>query len=133
MKSFLSFAVAAAALFGLSSCCCMFSGVAKNETTPVRKRACGAYDIITEQVYVAGVTDSKGGMSKGGMTQTVQRKVPRYKMVNERVPCKCWRPYCPDHGCCGTTGERTMSMASAQGWSGSPNIGLIPTMKPLAP
>jgi len=126
MKNLLSLAVAVIALLGLSSCC----SFSKAEYRTVRKKACG-YDMIVEEVPVAG---SKGGMSKGGMTQTVERKVPRYKTVKEKVWCnKCWRFYCADKLCCGTTGPKTRTMASAQGHSGSPNIGLLPTMKPLVP
>jgi len=121
MKNLLSLAVAVIALLGLSSCC----SFSKAEYRTVRKRACG-YDTIVEEVLVAG--------SKGGMTQTVERKVPRYKEVKEKVWCNnCWRFYCADKLCCGTTGPKTRVMASAQGHSGSPNIGLIPTMKPLVP
>ena len=105
----------------------MFGGFAKSEFRTKQKRACG-FDTVTEEIPVAG---PKGGMSKAGM-QTIERKVPRYKTVKQRVPCtNCWRLYCPDKTCCGSTGPKTRRMASAQGHSGSPNIGLIPTMKPL--
>jgi hypothetical protein len=128
MKKLLSLALALAATFGLSSCCCMFGGLAKSEYRTVQKRACG-YDTIVEEVGVAG---PKGGMAKDGMTQTVERKVPRYREVKQKVWCNnCWRFYCPDRECCGTTGKKVRRMASAQGHSGSPNIGLIPTMKPM--
>ena len=68
------------------------------------------------------------------MVETIEERVPRYKTVtrNVRIPCsRCTRRYCPKKDCCGTTSESTMRMASAQGSVGSPNIGLIPTMKPL--
>jgi hypothetical protein len=126
MKKLLSLAVTLLALFGLSSCCCMFSSWAPAEYETKKKKLCG-YNTIVEEVPVAG--------TKGGMTQTVERKVPRYKEVKEKVWCNnCWRFYCPDRECCGTTGKKTRVMASAQGHSGgSPNIGLIPTMKPIVP
>ena len=38
----------------------------------------------------------------------------------------------PEKDCCGTTSEAYMKMATAQGPVGSPNIGLIPTMRKLA-
>ena len=94
-----------------------------------QKKLCG-YDIVTEQVNVAGLD------GKGGMVETIEKKVPRYKTVTKRVriPCgTCARYYCPKKDCCGTTSESTMKMASVQGSVGSPNLGLIPTMKPLAP
>ena len=86
------------------------------------------YDIVTEEVVTPG--DAKSG--KGGMVQTIEKKVPRYKTVTKkvRVSCgPCVRFYCPKKDCCGTTSESTMRMASAQGSVGSPNIGLIPTMR----
>ena len=88
------------------------------------------YDIVTEQIVTPG--DAKSG--KGGMVQTVEKKVPRYKTVTYKVRdfCgRCSRFYCPKKDCCGTTSEPTMRMASAQGSVGSPNIGLIPTMREL--
>ncbi len=134
MKNLLPLALAVFTLFGLSSCCCMISGLSKPEYRETQKKV--GYDTIVEEVPVGGSKSAfaKGGMSKGGMTQTVERKVPRYKDVKEKVWCNnCWRFYCPDRACCGTTGKKTRTMASAQGHSGSPNIGLIPTMKPLVP
>ncbi len=88
------------------------------------------YDIVTKEVMTPG--DSKSG--KGGMVQTVEERVPRYKTVTRqvRIPCsQCARYYCPKKDCCGTTSESTMRMASVQGSVGSPNLGLIPTMKVL--
>lgn len=116
-----------------SSCCSMFgAGSAQNagyRTETRQVKTCG-YDIVTKQVVTPG--DSKSG--KGGMVQTIEEKVPRYKTVTKkvRIPCgKCVRYYCTKKDCCGTTSESTMRMASAQGSVGSPNIGLIPTMRPL--
>lgn len=132
MKSILSFVAAAVALFGLSSCCCMFSGPSMAEYRTVKKRACG-HDTIVEHVHTPGVSDPKSGLATAGTTEVIKRKVPRYREVKERIRCdNCWRFYCPDTICCGSTGRRVKTMASAQGWSGSPNIGLIPTMQPLA-
>lgn len=86
-----------------------------------------------EEVPVEGYS-SKGG--KDGMPLMVEKRTPIYKTVTKkvRVPCpRCTRYYCPKKDCCGTTSEQTLRMASAQGWTGAPNIGLIPTMKNLAP
>ena len=117
---------------GFSSCCSMFgipAGNAGYRTETRQVKTCG-YDIVTKEVVVPG--DSKSG--KGGMVQTIEEKVPRYKTVTKkvRIPCgSCTHFYCPKKDCCGTTSEFTMRMASVQGSSGSPNLGLIPTMKPL--
>ncbi len=117
---------------GFSSCCAMF-GVSKQSaghyTEERQVKTCG-YDIVTEQVAVGG--DAKSGM----IYETVEKKVPRYKTVTKkvRIPCpQCVRFYCPVDGCCGTTGEKTIKMATAQPANGAPHIGLIPTMKPIAP
>jgi hypothetical protein len=119
---------------GFSSCCSMFSmqGQYAGYRTETRQvKTCG-YDIVTKQVITPG--DSKSG--KGGMTETIEERVPRYKTVTKKIPISCGtcaRYYCPKKDCCGTTSKETMNLASAQGSVGSPNIGLIPTMKPLAP
>jgi hypothetical protein len=130
-KLFLLLSLAAVSL-SFSSCCSMFgltpqgSGY-RTETKQVK--TC-RYDIVTEEVFTPG--SAKGG--KGGMVQTIEKKVPRYKTVTKkvRIPCgSCVRFYCPKKDCCGTTSESTMRMASVQGSSGSPNLGLIPTMREL--
>ena len=130
MKNLALLATLIAVSLGFSSCCSMFGSsthTSSYRTETRQKRTCG-YDVVTKQV----VTPGYGG--KGGMVETVEEKVPRYKTVTRkvRVPCgRCTRYYCPKKDCCGTTSESTMRMASTQGSSGSPNIGLIPTMKPL--
>jgi hypothetical protein len=124
----------AAISLGFSSCCSMFGNptqTAAYHTETRQVKTCG-YDIVTEQIVTPG--DAKSG--KGGMVQTIEKKVPRYKTVTKktRIPCgRCVRYYCPKKDCCGTTSESTRQMASAQGPVGSPHIGLIPTMKPIAP
>ena len=132
MKKFaLLFSIAALSL-GFSSCCSMFGNpfpTAEYRTVTRQVKTCG-YDIVTEQVVTPG--DAKSG--KGGMVQTIEKKVPRYKTVTKkvRVPCnRCTRYYCPKKDCCGTTSESTLRIASAQGSVGSPNIGLMPTMRVL--
>lgn len=132
MKNLLLLVSLAAVSLGFSSCCSMFGtgGKSAGYRTETRQVKTCSYDIITKQVVTPG--DAKSG--KGGMVQTIEEKVPRYKTVTKkvRIPCnKCTRFYCPKKDCCGTTSESTMRLASAQGSVGSPNIGLIPTMKPL--
>ena len=132
MKNLLLVVSLVAVSLGFSSCCSMFSFHKASYTTETRQVKTCHYDTVTEQVYHAG--DSKSG--KGGMTETIEKKVPRYKTVTKKVKVKCGpcvRFYCPSSGCCGTTSEYTLKMATAQGASGSPHIGLMPSMKPLAP
>lgn len=130
MKNLVLLAALIATSLGFSSCCSMFglSAQSAGYRTETRQVKTCHYDTITEEVFV--------GSGKSGMVQTVEKKVPRYKTVTKkvRIPCgSCTRYYCPKKDCCGTTSEATRQMASAQGSVGSPNIGLIPTMKPIAP
>lgn len=133
MKNLILLATLVAVSLGFSSCCSMFgwpSQTAGYRTETRQVKACG-YDIVTEQVQTS--PGSKGGMAT---FETVEKKVQRYKTVTRkvRIPCgQCTRYYCPKKDCCGSTSESTRLMASAQGSVGSPNIGLIPTMKPIAP
>lgn len=115
---------------GFSSCCSMFgnhTGTAGYRTETRQVKTC-KYDIVTEEV--------RTGSGKDGLVQTVEKKVPRYKTVTKKVKVRCGscvRFYCPKKDCCGTTSERTRKMATVQGGVGSPHIGLVPTMKPIAP
>ncbi len=132
MKNLLLIVSLVAVSLGFSSCCTMFgihSSTAGYRTETRQVKTCH-YDIITEDVWVGGSAKS------GGMYQTVEKKVPRFKTVTKkvRVPCnKCTRFYCPKKDCCGTTSDKLIKLSSAQGSSGSPNLGLVPTMKPIAP
>ena len=116
---------------GFSSCCSMFGSTSGNAgfVTETRQVKTCHYDIVTEEVFTPNAS------GKGGMTQTIEKKVPRYKTitVKKRVPCqRCVRYYCPKKDCCGTTSEAFMKMSTSQGSTGSPHIGLVPTMKKLA-
>lgn len=133
MKNLLLLVSLVAVSLGFSSCCSMFGNhsSAQYRTETRKVKTCG-YDIVTEQVYTGG--DAKSG--KGGMVETVEKKVPRYKTVTKkvRVSCgSCVRFYCPKKDCCGTTSDSFLKMVSLQGGSGSPHMGLVPTMKTLAP
>ena len=49
-----------------------------------------------------------------------------------RIKCPdCTRFYCIEDGCCGSGADGAIRMASMQGGSGSPNVGLIPTMRKI--
>ncbi len=124
----------AAFSLGMSSCCSMFGlgSQSAGYTTETKQVKTCSYDIVTKEVYTPG--SAKGG--KGGMTQTIEEKVPRYKTVTKkkRVSCgPCVRFFCPRKDCCGTTSESLMKMATTQSATGSPHMGMVPTMKPLAP
>jgi len=132
MKNLLLLLSLAAVSLGFSSCCSMFGRTSAQYRTETRQVKTCHYDIVTEQVYVPG--DAKSG--KGGMTQSVDKRVPRYRTVTKkvRVACRpCTRYYCPKNDCCGTTSDYTIKLSSMQGGSGSPHLGLLPTMKVIAP
>lgn len=131
MKNLVLLAALLATSLGFSSCCSMFGRSAQyvGYRTETRQVKTCYYDTVTEDVFVPG--DSKSG----GMVQTIEKKVPRYKTVTKRVPIsgQCVRYYCSLKDHCGTTSQETINLASVQGSVGSPNLGLIPTMKPIAP
>ena len=134
MKNLLTLVSLAAFSLAFSSCCSMFgnhSQTAGYRTETRQVKTC-KYDLVTEQVVVKGGSKS----CKDGLVVTTTKKVPHYKTVTKksRIKCgDCARYYCPKKDCCGTTSESTLNMASTQGSSGSPGIGLLPTMKKLAP
>ncbi len=128
MKNLVLLASLIAVSLGFSSCCSMFGVVGQGAgyRTETRQVKTCHYDIVTKEV--------RTGSGKDGMVQTVEERIPRYKTVTKkvRVPCgPCVRLYCPKKDCCGTTSEYTMRMSSVQGSVGSPNLGLIPTMRVL--
>ena len=127
MKNLLLLASLVAVSLGFSSCCSMFGAPSADYRTVTKQvKTCG-YETVTEVVHTGG---------KGGMTETIEKRVPRYKTVTKKVKVKCGscvRFYCPKKGCCGTSHELFLKMATVQGGTGSPHMGLVPTMKPLAP
>ena len=131
MKKLLSLLTLVALSMGFSSCCSMF-GLGSNSAgyrTETRQVKTCNYDIVTDEIYTANPS------GKGGMTETIEKKVPRYKTVTKkvRVSCgSCVRFYCPKKDCNGTTSESHLKRVTAQGPVGSPNIGLVPTMRKLA-
>ena len=69
---------------GFSSCCSMF-GIGSQSAgyrTETRQVKTCRYDIVTEVVHTPG--SAKSG--KGGMTQTIEKKVPRYKNRDQEDP-----------------------------------------------
>lgn len=133
MKNLALLVSLAAVSLSFSSCCSMFGlkdqhGHYRTETRQVK--TC-KYDIVTEQIVTPAT--SKGGMDT---VEVIEKKVPRYKTVTKKVRVSggsCVRLYCPTKDACGTTSDATRKLSSAQSSSGSPSIGLIPSIKPIAP
>jgi hypothetical protein len=128
MKKLILFLSMIAVALGFSSCsmtgCPQFVEGPYEKT--FKKRAPG-YDTIREERVID---------AKSGLVEVTERKVPRYVMKTReayKLCPKCTRYYCLKDGCCGSSTEQARKMATAQGASGSPHLGLIPTMKPIVP
>lgn len=107
----------------MTGCPTFFAG--KSEET-YKVKTCG-YDVITEEKVID---------AKSGLVEVTETKVPRYKEKTKPVWHKCpscTRYYCVKKGCCGSSTEAARKLATAQPSSGSPHVGLIPTMKPIVP
>jgi hypothetical protein len=134
MKNLLTLVSLAALSLAFSSCCSMFGNHAQSAgyRTETRQVKTCKYDIVTSQVVIKGGSKS----CKDGLVVTTTKKVPRFKTVTKkvRIPCdSCARYYCPKKDCGGVTSESTLNMASSQGASGSPHVGLLPSMRKLVP
>lgn len=129
MKKLLLLLSLAVVSLSFSSCCSMFGGFTTHAGTyeeSYKVKTCG-YDIVREEKVID---------AKSGLVEVTETKVPRYKEKTRKVYVKCprcTRYYCLKDGCCGSSSEAARKMATAQPASGSPHIGLIPTMKPIAP
>lgn len=124
MKKLFFSVVASSVALGLSSCCCLLGN---NNTYKTQETYFARCKTVTKEVVVS--TDAKGGIQ----TQKVKVKVPVYKTRTRVSRSSCVRFFCPRKGSCGTTSEKIVKLSTAQASVGSPSIGLVPTMKPLAP
>lgn len=69
----------------------------------------------------------------GKSSHSVNHKVPVTKTVTVKKACtKCGSSFCPKPECCGIVSDTVLARATAQGGTGEPQLGLIPTMKVLA-
>jgi len=75
-----------------------------------------------KKVLVSEYTGAKGGITTVEKTEKVKHKC-----------CLCGSWYCPKPQCCGIVSDSVLSRATGQSGTGEPPIGLIPTMKTLAP
>lgn len=87
-------------------------------------------EYVEEQIVIEGKS-AKGG--KGGMTtETITVRRPVVRTVREEVPCgDCGSKFCATPDCCGIVPQSVLSRATAQGGTGEPHLGTIPTMKVL--
>lgn len=86
---------------------------------------------ITEYVEEEIVVEGKG--AKGGITsETVTVRRPVTRTVRVKVECgDCGSKFCATPDCCGIVPVSVLSRATAQGGTGEPHLGNIPTMKVL--
>lgn len=83
-------------------------------------------------MYVSNA--SEGGMSKGGMVaQPAPASTPVVAVQPKHSCTQCGSWFCAKPDCCDVISNEVLSRATAQGGTGEPQIGLIPTMKTLAP
>ena len=109
-------------IFSLNSCCSSCFKGKKYEAT------CCAQETYEEQITTwveEEVFDGKG---------TVTIRVPVVRTVTKPINCTtCGSFYCASPGCCDTVSREVLKRATAQGGTGEPHMGQIPTMKVLAP
>lgn len=116
-------------ILGLSSCSMTDrkAFVAGSYEETYQARVCGAYDVVREETVLD---------AKSGLVEVTEKKVPRYetRTRTKYVLCQgCTRYYWLKDGCCGSDMDQAIKMATAQGPTGSPHVGLIPTMKSIVP
>lgn len=71
--------------------------------------------------------------TKGGMPYEVEEQVAYTETEQVKGKCGvCGSTYKPNNGCCDIISRAVLKRATAQGGTGEPHIGLIPTMKVLA-
>ena len=113
-----------------SSCC----GLPCANLSCVKGSSCGTkkYVEIEEVEWIEEEVYAEPG-SKGGKGGTVKVRRPVVKIVRKPVRCApsgSW--YCIEDDCCDVASSHVLRRATAQGSSGEPHIGRIPTMKVLA-
>lgn len=107
----------------MSSCCALPFGNHENDTYVSQK--------IVKYKTVTRLVDPG---TKGGIPYEIEEQIPYEEEVQVRVrDCRsCGSSYCPATGKCGVISKAVLRRATAQGGTGEPHIGLIPTMKILA-
>jgi len=116
-------------MFTLNSCC---SGCFKgNKITAACCEKEYYEDQVTEWVEEEVYVDS--GAKGGTPTTTIVRR-PVVTTVKKEAKCSsCGSWYCANPGCCDSVSREVLKRRTAQGGTGEPHIGQIPTMKVLAP
>ncbi len=88
---------------------------------------------LSAEKEVTTYSETQRTVYGGKTSSTVTDRVPHTKMEKVSISCnKCGSSFCPKPQCCGIVSNAVLSRATAQGGTGEPHIGLIPTMKTLA-
>ncbi|MGJ8697466.1 MAG: hypothetical protein ACSHYF_14205 [Verrucomicrobiaceae bacterium] len=131
MKKIASLLALGFAALVLSSCCGLVGGGCGGGITHV---GCEGDCLVDKKVTkYKNVTRTVDPGTKGGTPYEVTEQIAYETTVREKVNCQaCGSIYCPSPGCCDTVSKAVLRRATAQGSSGEPHIGQIPTMKILA-
>ncbi|MGB0776017.1 MAG: hypothetical protein ACPG32_04005 [Akkermansiaceae bacterium] len=88
---------------------------------------------LSAQKEVTTYSETSRTVYTGKSSHEVTDRVPHTKTVRVSHCCnKCGSSFCPKPQCCGIVSKSVLARATAQGGTGEPQIGLIPTMKTLA-
>lgn len=132
-KIFLLFALGAIAAV-MSSCCSLpLAGCGKLDTIAIGGCENDTY-VSQKVVKYKTVTRLVDPGTKGGVPYEITEEVPYEETVRVKArDCgPCGSTYCPTPGKCDVISRAVLRRATAQGGTGEPHIGLIPTMKILA-
>jgi hypothetical protein len=121
MKNVAFLVALAAVAFLLNSCCFGCTKLKRNAAT------CCPVETYEEQTTVWVDEEVMG--PKGPTTV----KTPLVRTATKKVQCTtCGSTFCANPGCCDTVSKEVLKRATAQGGTGEPHLGQIPTMKVLA-
>ena len=88
---------------------------------------------MTAQKEVTTYQEVKRTVYSGKSSYVVTDRIPHTHNETVKESCvKCGSSFCPKPQCCGIVSNEVLARATAQGGTGEPQIGLIPTMKVLA-
>lgn len=115
----------------LPSCCGMGGCHTQSKIERVGcENRCYGTEEVTKYKTVKRMVDPG---TKGGVPYEVEEKIAYTETVKVRKRCgTCGSIYNPREACCGIVSKAVLKRATAQGGTGEPHIGTIPTMKVLA-
>ena len=89
---------------------------------------------LSAEKEVTTYQESQRTVYSGKTSHVVTDRIPVTTTERVSTCCnRCGSSFCPKPQCCGIVSPKVLARATAQGGTGEPMIGLIPTMKTLAP